>query len=325
MQKIMLRTLWVLIAVSCLISAPTIYQPLRAAQASRAPGIPIDKSSIGGVVVNADNQTPEVGVWVIAETKALPVPFREIVVTDDQGRFLVPDLPEGPYELWVRGYGLKDSASVKASRGEQISIQVTSAKDPQEAARIYPASYWTSLIQPPTKKAIPDHYSSRDEWIADWRAGCNQCHQLGMVATRRYTHPDDWNSIFQRNPVMKETANRLGMQLLAKTLADWDTQIKAGEVPPAPPRPLGIERNVVVSQWDWGANDSFIHDLNSTDKRNPTLYPYGKVYGADRVGGGRLWVLDPMLNTVTKYQVQPRDPKGYDAELDFYHLSLIHI
>jgi hypothetical protein len=318
MQKLMRRMVWVLIAVIWLISDLTIGQHIRAAQASRSPDIQVDKASIGGLVVNANDQAPEAGVWVIAETKDLPVPFREIVVTDDQGRFLVPDLPEGSYELWVRGYGLKDSAPVKASRGERVSLQVTSAKDSQEAARIYPASYWTSLIQVPSTTEVPDRYSSQEHWIADWRAGCNQCHQLGMVATRRYTDPEDWDSVFQRNSTMNETADRMGRQLLEKILADWDTRIKAGEVPPTPPRPTGLERNVVVSQWDWGASDSFIHDLISTDKRNPTLYPYGKVYGADRVGGGRLWVLDPTNNTVTKYQVQPRDPKGYDPKQEFY-------
>jgi hypothetical protein len=58
---------------------------------------------------------------VIAETKSLQVPFRKIVVTDDQGRFLVPDLPDGAYDLWVRGYGLKDSGRVKARSADWSS------------------------------------------------------------------------------------------------------------------------------------------------------------------------------------------------------------
>ena len=118
---------------------------------------------------------------------------------------------------------------------------------------------------------------------------------------------------------MGAAADRLGKDLLEKTLVDWTTRIKAGEVPPAPPRPTGMERNFVVSQWDWGAPESFIHDVTSTDKRNPTLYGNGKVYGADRTGGGRLWVLDPVKNTVNMYQVQPRIMKGYSTKLDYYH------
>ena len=120
----------------------------------------VDKSSIGGVVLNSNGGKPEAGVWVIAETKSLPVPFRKIVVTDDQGRFLVPDLPDGAYELWVRGYGLKDSEPVKAARGEKVKLQVANAATPQEAAKIYPASYWTSLIQPPSGSDLPARYKT---------------------------------------------------------------------------------------------------------------------------------------------------------------------
>ena len=55
------------------------------------PASQLDKTSISGTVVNGASGKPEAGVWVIAETKSLPTPFRKIVVTDDQGRFLVPE------------------------------------------------------------------------------------------------------------------------------------------------------------------------------------------------------------------------------------------
>ena len=105
-----------------------VNEALRAA----VPGVKVDSRSIGGVVLNANGNKPEAGVWVIAETKSLPAPFRKIVVTDDQGRFLVPDLPAGDYELWVRGYGLKDSERVKADCNESVKLQVANAATPQE-------------------------------------------------------------------------------------------------------------------------------------------------------------------------------------------------
>jgi hypothetical protein len=141
--------MWSLVALICFTSRPVAGAP------QAASGITVDKSSIGGVVVNSNGAKPEAGVWVIAETKSLPAPFRKIVVTDDQGRFLVPDLPDGAYELWVRGYGLKDSEPVKAVRGGKVTLKVANAATPQEAAKIYPASYWTSLIQPPSGSDLP--------------------------------------------------------------------------------------------------------------------------------------------------------------------------
>jgi hypothetical protein len=304
---------WVLLAVLFVAARATI------GGQQNVPGLKIDALSIGGTVVNSNGGKPEAGVWVIAETKSLQTSFRKIVVTDDQGRYLVPELPAGNYELWVRGYGLKDSERVKAARGQNIRLQVATAATPQEAAKIYPASYWTSMIQPPPMSELPARWTSQDEWLAALRNGCNHCHATGISQTRIYTTARDWDAMFQRAARMHGELEALGKAPVEKMLADWGSRIAAGEVPPAPPRPTGIERNVVVSQWDWGANISFVHDLISTDKRNPTLYPYGKVYGVDRTGGGRLLVLDPLENTVEMLQVEPRDKShGFSLTKDYY-------
>ena len=76
--------------------------------------VPIKKTDIGGVVTSPNG--PEAGVWVIAETHDLPTRFAKMVVTDDQGRYVVPDLPKAKYTVWVRGYGLADSTRSKPSR-----------------------------------------------------------------------------------------------------------------------------------------------------------------------------------------------------------------
>src|SRR5262245_18482955 len=73
----------------------------------------IDSDDIAGMVSSAKG--PEAGVWGIAETTELPTKFAKIVVTDDQGRYLLPDLPKANYNVWVRGYGLVDSPNVKAT------------------------------------------------------------------------------------------------------------------------------------------------------------------------------------------------------------------
>ena len=312
MRSVTRNMVWVLLVAWCVVARATV--------GGQAPGFKIDNTSIGGTVVNSNGGKPEAGVWVIAETKSLPAPFRKIVVTDDQGRYLVPDLPAGTYELWVRGYGLKDSERVKGARGENVKLQVANAATPQEAAKIYPASYWTSLIQPPPMSELPVKYKSQDEWLATLRNGCNHCHELGMAQTRIYTTAKDWDAMFLRAKSMHQELDGLGRTQVEKMLADWGTRIANGEVPPQPPRPTGIERNVVVSQWDWGFPESFVHDLVSTDKRNPSLYGYGKVYGVDRTGGGRLLILDPMKNTTSWLQVEPKDKShGYSLTKDYYH------
>ena len=83
--------------------------------ASAASPVEIDGDDIGGVVQSRVG--PEAGVWVIAETSDLGTRFAKIVVTDEQGRYVIPDLPKAKYRLWVRGYGLVDSAKIDATAG----------------------------------------------------------------------------------------------------------------------------------------------------------------------------------------------------------------
>src|ERR671912_1307191 len=81
-----------------------------------APTVTIGATEIGGVVTGPNG--PEAGVWVIAETTDLPTKYAKIVVTDDRGRYLMPDLPaKATYNVWVRGYGLVDSAKVRSMAG----------------------------------------------------------------------------------------------------------------------------------------------------------------------------------------------------------------
>src|ERR1700684_3508194 len=102
--------------------------------------VPIKKTDIGGVVTSANG--PEAGVWVIAETHDLPTRYAKMVVTDDQGRYVVPDLPKAKYTVWVRGYGLADSAKVEAEPGKRLNLTAVVAPSEAAAAAYYPAIYW---------------------------------------------------------------------------------------------------------------------------------------------------------------------------------------
>ena len=127
---------------------------------------------------------PEAGVWVIAETDGLDTGFRKIVVTDDEGRFLVPDLPDASFRVWVRGYGLVDSDPVMAEPGQTLALDAAPAGSPQEAAQVYPANYWYSLLEPPAAGEFPRHRAGRKRHRArsaqPGRVG--RRHQAGLPA-----------------------------------------------------------------------------------------------------------------------------------------------
>src|SRR5262249_41797944 len=133
---------------------------------------------------------PEAGVWVIAETKDLPTGFNRIVVTDDRGRYVVPDLPKANYDVWVRGYGLVDSPKVKATPGKPLNLTAVIAPSPKAAAEYYPGNYWPSLIKIPDKSEFPLQEQgpagrSQGEFLKQLKTdGCMSCHQLGNKATR---------------------------------------------------------------------------------------------------------------------------------------------
>ena len=268
-----------------------------------------DDGHIDGVVTSASG--PEAGVWVIAETRDFETSFRKIVVTDERGRFLVPELPDASYRVWVRGYGLVDSTKTPARPGDTLALTATAAATPKEAAEIYPANYWYSLLEVPPASDFPGTgprgngigtaMLTQADWIDRMKDGCQLCHQLGNLATREMpmldlsefdSTADAWEHRIQAGsagPAMAAEINRIGRPRALQLYADWTDRVLSGEVPPAPPRPEGIERNLVLSMWGWGHARGMVHDNVSTDKRNPTLYPNGPIYG---VGGAGLVITD---------------------------------
>ena len=113
----------------------------------------VGPTDIGGIVTGASG--PEAGVWVIAETTELPTKFVRIVVTDDAGRYLIPDLPKANYSVWVRGYGLVDSPRTPSAPGRTLNLKAVAAPNARAAAAYYPAGYWFSLLRVPDKNEFP--------------------------------------------------------------------------------------------------------------------------------------------------------------------------
>jgi len=288
----------------------------------------IDDDDIGGVVTGPNG--PEAGVWVIAETTDLPTTFNKIVVTDDQGRYVLPDLPSATYDVWVRGYGLVDSPKQAVTPGSTHHLTAVAAPNPHAAAQYYPAGYWLSLISVPDKDQFPGTGSdgngispameSQAHWIRYLKSGgCTACHQLGTKATREIpselgdfaSTEAGWERRIQSGQAggnMVTGLARMGLQPGLEMFADWTDRIVAGEVPVAPPRPSGVERNVVISQWDWADPKAYLHDEVSTDKRDPTVNANGRIYGALEASADYLPVLDPVSHTSSEVPVPVRDP-----------------
>lgn len=283
---------------------------------------------IGGVVTGSDG--PEAGVWVIAETFDLPTRYAKIVVTDDKGQYLIPDLPDANYSVWVRGYGLVDSEKEKAKPGATLELKAVKAPDPHAAAQYYPAGYWFSMINVPGKSNFPGtgpkgngfspEIKNQAQLLRTIKSGtCLACHQLGSKGTREFhesmgefeSSVEAWTRRLQSGQAganMITTVSQLGQDAVLKMLADWTDRIAEGEVPEAPPRPQGIERNVVITQWDWADPKAYLHDVVSTDRRKPTVNPNGPVYGALEASADYIPVLDPATHDTTRIPLTVRDP-----------------
>src|SRR5580765_505018 len=181
----------VVLGFAVMLSAWLTAQP--SAQPSAPSGVQIGAGDIGGVVTGKNG--PEAGVWVIAETADLGTRFAKIVVTDDQGRYVIPDLPQATYSVWVRGYGLVDSPKVRSARGQVVNLNAVVAPNAAAAAEYYPAIYWFAMLRIPDKSLFPGTgpegngmpvaFKSQEQWLnAVQLNGCGNCHQLGDKATR---------------------------------------------------------------------------------------------------------------------------------------------
>ncbi|HEY4142407.1 MAG TPA: carboxypeptidase-like regulatory domain-containing protein [Pseudolabrys sp.] len=303
--------------VSLFVLAMTFSGSLNAQQ------VKIGATDIGGVVTGSGG--PEAGVWVIAETTDTPTKFARIVVTNDQGQYLIPDLPVGNYSVWVRGYGLVDSPKLRAKPGMQLNHAAVMAPNAAAAAHYYPAIYWYTMMKIPAasefggKGDIPEKLTQSD-WLKQMNnVDCIGCHQLGQESTRTIpaqfgtfaSGEEAWTRRIQSGQAGENMINRIAGQwggVPFKYLGDWTDRIAKGELPKTKPeRPQGIERNVVVTSWEWSSPDKYMHDLISSDRRNPTVNAYGPLYGSPEYSTDNMPILDPKTNKVSFFKMPVAD------------------
>ena len=312
------------LALSCILALSTpALLPASAQQAA----VQVGASDIGGTVSGPNG--PEAGVWVIAETSDLPTRFIKSVVTDEQGRYLIPELPKASYQVFARGYGLVDSAKLAGEPGKTVNITAVAAPSPKAAAEYYPAIYWYAMLKTPAASEFPvGNVKSQAEWLNVTKTnGCFTCHALGNKATRTIPpmfsdmKPEDaWARRILSGQAMTSMANSIGRietPRALKLFADWTDRIAAGELPAAKPRrPQGRERNVVITQWDFSDPMHYLHDVTSTDKRKPTVNANGKIYGAVENSTDKIPVLDPVKHVASSFTMPVRDPKTHNFKND---------
>ena len=323
------------IGVAGLLSALLAAAPF---QAGTGGAVAIDKDDIGGVVSGPGG--PEAGVWVIAETRDLGVRYIKTVVTDDRGRFVVPDLPSARYQVWARGYGLVDSAKSAATPGTLVNITAVPAPNEAAAAKYYPAIYWYSMLKIPSEDQFGKDPGigkgmTQVRWLDGMKSnGCVGCHQLGQESTRTIpkefgafpSSADAWRRRVQAGQAGQMMLNQLTAlgPLSFQLYGDWTDRIARGELPHAKPsRPQGAERNIVVTLRDWMNEKQYLHDLIASDRRYPTVNAYGKLYGSPEYSSDAIPVLDPISNEATTFRAPVRDTSmplslgpGHAAALD---------
>ncbi len=207
------------------------------------PAIRIGGDDIGGVV--SGPKGPEAGVWVIAETTDLPTRYIKSVVTDDRGRYVIPDLPAASYQVFVRGYGLVDSPRVQAKPGQFVNHTAVTAPDERAAAQYYPAIYWYTMMKIPPAgdfgggTRIPKNIT-QDTWRQRMNnVDCVGCHQLGQKATRTIpaqlgkfdSHEEAWMRRVASGQAGEMMVNRLAGQLGGvpyKYFGDWTERDREG-------------------------------------------------------------------------------------------------
>ena len=171
---------------------------------------------------------------------------------------------------------------------------------------------------------------SQHQWLDSIKTnGCWGCHGLGNKATR--TIPEElgsfenshaaWARRIQSGQAMSSMiAHHQPLRRAARHLPISPTGPTASpraSCPFAKPeRPQGIERNVVVTMWDWGRAKAYLHDEIATDRRNPRVNANGKLYGSPEYSTDWIPILDPVTHTASEVKIGVLDPKTPSSKDD---------
>ncbi len=218
---------------------------------------------------------------------------------------------------------------MKATPGKIENLKAVIAPNEAAAAQYYPSIYWYSMMKIPDKSEfggkgkVPADMTQNEYLNLVKSNGCANCHAIGNRAMRTFpdnvpfplgkfaTSEEAWFRRIQSgqggHPMFETTVKQLGTANL-RYLADWTDRIAKGELPHTKPtRPQGVERNIVVTTWDWLDDKHYLHDLIASDRRFPSVNAYGPVYGSTELSIDVIPILDPKTNSTKNFPAPVRD------------------
>ncbi len=305
-----------LLAVGCAVIV-TVSLAGTGGEQTTGQAVSIDADDIGGVVTGPKG--PEAGVWVIAETTDLPTKF----VEDRRHRRSrpLPAARSAEGELQRVGARLRPRRLAEGAGDAGQDAEPDGGRRAERARRrrVLPGRLLVLAAQACPRRASSPAPGRRGNGISPnidrpgasgsaslKSGGCTACHQLGTKGTREIppalgTFHDVGRGVGAAHAVRtgrraddQRRSTSSGASARSRCSPTGPIASPAGEVPPAPPRPQGIERNVVITEWDWADPKAYLHDEVSTDRRNPTLNANGLIYGALELSADYLPVLDPV-------------------------------
>ena len=225
----------------------------------------------------------------------------------------------------MRGYGLVDSPKVRAKPGQQLNLTAVPAPNDAAAAHYYPAIYWYSMMKiPPASEfggktdipnnITPGRLAQADEQrrlrrLPSARSGVH-AHDPRSASVEFKSGAEAWMRRIQSGQSGEMMTNRIAGQFGGvpfKYFGDWTDRIAKGELPKSKPtRPQGVERNIVVTSWEWSTEKHYLHDLIASDRRNPTVNAYGPLYGSPEYATDNMPILDPKTHKVTFFKMPVR-------------------
>ena len=261
-----------------------------------------------------------------------PRSYAKIVVTDDNGRYLIPDLPKANYRVWVRGYGLVDSPKTETAPGKMLNLAAVAAPSAAAAAEYYPAIYWYSLLRIPAASefpgtgdkgnGMPESLKSQEQWLDIVKTdGCYTCHQLGDKATRTIpkelgtfaSSTDAWERRIQSGQAMAQMASAIGKLDTARALslfANWTDRIAGGRTAICAAFPPG-RRRAKHRHHDVGLGDAYVlssrRNVHRQAQSRPST-PTALIYGAPEESSDFVPILDPARNAADQIRMPVRDP-----------------